>query len=44
MNIKAKKYLEKSCGELTVGSAVLATRQSEDVTQTPFAKMDTIKS
>ena len=38
MSSNAKKYLEKSCGKLTLGSAIRAIRQSEDVTQTAFAK------
>lgn len=38
MSINAKRYLEKSRGKLTLGSAIRSIRLSEEETQTAFAK------
>lgn len=44
MTTKAKKHLEKSCGKLTLGDAIRAIRQSDEITQTAFAKKLKISS
>ena len=38
MTTKAKNYLEKVCGKLTLGMAIRSIRLAEEETQTAFAK------
>src|SRR4029078_7203513 len=38
MSINAKKYLEKVCGKLTLGTTIRSIRLCEEETQTAFAK------
>src|SRR5688572_15108853 len=38
MRINAKKYLEKSCGKLSLGQVIRAIRLGEEESQTAFAK------
>jgi transcriptional regulator with XRE-family HTH domain len=38
MSIKAKKYLRKVSGKLTLGSAIRSIRLCEETSQTAFAK------
>jgi len=38
LNIKAREYLEKDSGKLTLGTSLRAIRLSEEESQTAFAK------
>jgi len=38
MSTNAKQYLEKTCGRLSLGSAIRSIRLGEEISQTAFAK------